>query len=109
MKISIAIAIVAALLAPAARAADPVWVPLDASPPGTPAQILFDAPASGLEEVWFDILIHGFWRQDIQPGDGFTYQRIEVPGLGRLAQLGAPDLPVARVRVAVPTGAANVL
>jgi Peptidase family C25 len=91
-----------------ADAADPVWVPLDGSPPGTPAQILFDAPASGLEDCWFDIFIHGFWREDIQPGDGFTYQRIEVPGLGHITQLGAPDMPVARVRVAVPTSATKV-
>src|SRR5262249_34877221 len=54
------------------------------------------------------ILIHGFWREDVAPGDGLTYQRIEVPGLGHFAQLGAPDLPVARLRLAVPTGATKV-
>lgn len=108
MKLDRTTLLLAALLAPAAVAADPVWVPLDASPPGTPAQLLFDAPASGSNAAFFDILIHGFWREDVLAGDGLTYQRIEVPGLGHLAQLGAPDLPVARLRVAVPTAATTV-
>ncbi len=95
-------------LASLAEVGAQTWVPLDASPPGTPADIDFDAGASNAIESFFDIRIHGYWSEDVAPGDGNVYQRITVPGLAHRGLLGAPDVPVARLRLAVSTLAAQV-
>ena len=96
-------------LSPDAGAQNPTWVSLSSSqPPGTPAEIVYDASASSATDSVFDIFVHGYWSETIAPGDGFSYERVTVPGLGRLGVLGAPDLPTARLEIAVATGAANV-
>lgn len=86
-----------------------VWIPLDpVQPPGTPADIVYDVSASTASDSFFDIIVHGYWQTDVAPGDGNVYQAIAVPGLGRFGQQGAPDLPVARLRLAVPSVAGVV-
>ncbi len=102
------LAVLAALVlaAPiAAQATGPTWVPVTfGSPPGTPAEV-FASPDSNAQETWVEVIIHGFWREDVLGGDGVTYQRIRVPGLQSIGQVGAPELPAVRVNVAVPTDA----
>ncbi len=93
--------LVVLFLAPATAAQ--AWVSLDGSPAGTPAEIVFDAQASNEVDTFLDVIVHGFWTEDVAPGDGNVYQHIQVPGLARLGITGAPDLPVARVRLAVST------
>ncbi|MFT7464097.1 MAG: hypothetical protein ACI9EF_002446 [Pseudohongiellaceae bacterium] len=105
------VVVLAVVLAPARLEAQigAVWIPLNsAQPVGTPADIVYDGNASTASDSFFDIFIHGYWQTDVAPGDGNVYQAIEVPGLGRFGQKGAPDLPVARLRLGVPTGAGAV-
>jgi hypothetical protein len=83
----------------APAAAQQVWTSLDGSPAGTPAELTLDQAASNNSDSFFDVIIHGFWTESIAPGDGFTYDHVLVPGLGRLGTEGAPDLPVARLRL----------
>lgn len=104
-----ALTLAAAAFAPALDAQQ-VWVPLDTGmPPGTPANIVYDQGASSAADSFFDVFVYGYWQEEIQPGDGNTYQQLTVPGLGRLGQSGAPDLPVARLNLAVSTGAAQTV
>ncbi len=85
-----------------------VWVPLTpGAAPGTEAQLVFDRIASDENQSFFDLRIHGYWTKDVIGGDALTYQRIRVPGLGVIAQPGAPDLPAVRPRLAIATGAAS--
>lgn len=88
--------------------AQAVWVPLTPnSTPGQAAEIAFDQAASGPNQSVFDLYVPGFWREEVQ-WSGETYQRIRVPGLGSTAQPGAPDLPAARLQLAVPTDATTI-
>ncbi|RKY17971.1 MAG: hypothetical protein DRQ55_14540 [Planctomycetota bacterium] len=100
-------ALLAASLLPAAAGAQ-VWNRLDSSPAGTPAEVVFDSGSSTQADSFFDVFVHGYWSESVAPGDGNTYQRITVPGLGRIGQEGAPDLPVARLRLAVTNTATSV-
>lgn len=93
-------ALVALLLG--STAATQTWVSLDGSPAGTPAEISM-ATASNQVDTIVDLHVHGYWTDAVAPGDGNIYRQIRVPGLGRIGQLGAPDLPVARLRLAVTT------
>lgn len=80
------------------------WVPVTPnSPPGSPASVVFNAGVSDLNHSVFDVLIRGFWRTTVLAPDGLKYQRIEVPGLDHYGQEGAPDLGIARLRMAVMT------
>lgn len=98
----------ALLLLAGALNAQQVWTSLDTSPAGTPAEVLLDGSASTTADSFFDVFIHGYWTETVTPGDGFTYQRVTVPGLGRIGQQGAPDLPVARLRLAVSNTATSM-
>ncbi|MBL8897566.1 MAG: hypothetical protein JNM84_08060 [Planctomycetes bacterium] len=92
----------ALLLSTPLLAQAPVWVPLNPnSQPGEPARIEL-LPSSTFGRSVFRIRLSGFWRE-AHVWHGTTYQRIRVPGLDMLGQPGAPDLPVARLRLAVPT------
>ena len=103
-----ALALVALLTAEGA-AQTATWVPLSPSAePGTPAEIVFDAAGSTAADSFFDVFVHGYWSEFVTPGDGSTYERISVPGLGRHGILGAPDLPRAVLRVAAPTSAPSM-
>ncbi|MFT7464836.1 MAG: hypothetical protein ACI9EF_003196 [Pseudohongiellaceae bacterium] len=94
--------------------AQQVWVPLTPGvPPSTSAEVVYDEvvydeAASSATDSFFDIIIHGFWQEDVSPGNGQTYQQLDVAGLGYINQLGAPDLPVARLNLAVSTDASLV-
>jgi hypothetical protein len=82
------------------------WHTFDsAASPGSPATITLDPVDSTATDSFFDIHIPGYWSRVADPGDGSTYMQIDVPGLGSLAVEGAPDLPAARVRIALPTDA----
>ncbi len=84
------------------------WVPLDASPPGTPADVVPVAAATGPAQTVLDVTIHGFWVTPRSGPDGTAFTQIFVPGLQRLALLGAPEIPVVRVPIAVVTDAPGV-
>ncbi len=89
-----------------AQGSDATWVQvIDGSPPGTPADVLFAAPDSSAQDTWVEVFIYGFWREDVLGADGVTYQRITVPGLQSIGQVGAPELPAVRVQLAIPTDA----
>ena len=107
LRLALPLAAALVLVAPALQAQG-TWVALDTSPAGTPAEVLLDAAASNTVDSFFDVLVHGFWSEFVTPGDGFTYERITVPGLGRIGQEGAPDLPTARMELAVSTDATTL-
>jgi hypothetical protein len=86
-----------------ARAQTPIWMPLDGSPPGTPAELVMDPTASSASRTFLELTLHGFWVTDVTEPDANVYQRISVPGLGVLGVLGAPRLPAARARLAIPS------
>ena len=82
------------------------WTQLDpGKPPGTPVDVVIDPNASDATKTTFDLAIHGFWVKQRQGPDGRTYQQIEIPGFGSIEETGAPDLPVFRFDLAVPTDA----
>lgn len=82
------------------------WTQLDpGKPPGTPVDVVVDQNASDATKTTFDLAIHGFWVKERQGPDGRTYQQIEIPGFGSIEETGAPDLPVFRFDLAVPTDA----
>lgn len=85
------------------------WVPLTTgAAPGTPATVQLDAAASSDSETWVDIRIHGYWQTILTGPDSLTYTKIDVPGLDRLGQTGAPALPTARLRIAVANNASLI-
>ncbi len=108
-----AVALVAAIaasclgLARDASAQDSTWVPLDASPPGTPAEVAVLPPSDG-DSTLIRVNIHGFWTIEWTGPDQRVYQRIAVPGMASLNDLGKPDLPALRFQLAVPTTAQTV-
>lgn len=75
---------------------------------GTRAEIALDAAASSLDFTAIDVTIHGFWIESVKGADGVTYQRIEIPGLPGLQQLGAPSVPAVRALLGVATAAGEV-
>jgi hypothetical protein len=91
-------------VATSAFAGGATWVPtslLAPAPKGTPAEVVFDAAASSASISHVEVRIHGFWVEDVSTPFG-TFQRIEVPGLPRLGEIGKPDLPVLRAPLALP-------
>lgn len=93
-------------LAAALPAQSPVWVPvLPGAAPGTPATVELVESLSNNRESYVDVRVPGFWQEDVLGADGVTYQRLSVPGLPSQGEPGAPELPVARLALAVPTDA----
>jgi len=84
------------------------WVPLDPSPPGTAAEVMFDVAASSATDSFFDVFLHGFYSPTRIGPDGLTYREVNVPGLGSIGETGAPALPAVGITLAVPTDAAEV-
>ena len=86
----------------------PTWVPLDASPPGTPASVSIDPANSSATQCAIIIVCHGFYVTPRSAPDGTPFSEIDVPGLPKLGIIGAPDLPVVRQSLAIPTTSAQV-
>ncbi len=87
----------------------PVWVPLTtAQPPGAEAELVHLPAQSTQSRSVFELRIHGFWREAVVGADGLPYDRIRIPGMGEMGQVGAPELPALRTRIAVPTTAGAV-
>ena len=63
------------------------WVPLDPSPPGTAAEVVFDPILSSAVDSFFDVFIHGFYSPTRIGLDGLPYREVNVPGL----RLDRPD------------------
>src|SRR5690349_9642189 len=101
LVLAAAVFVCAAFAQPSPRA---VWVPLDNSKPGAPADVRLNREKSGLAQTVVEVVIHGFWLDPKQGPDG-NYGRVSIPGLGRVGPYGAPDLPVARFDIAVLNGA----
>ncbi|NQZ98675.1 MAG: hypothetical protein HRU01_19405 [Myxococcales bacterium] len=80
-----------------------VWVSLDDSPDGTPAEFVIDHKRSSPEETVGVTVIHGYWKSFRIDKQTF-YTRIEVPGLAKLPEPGAPDVQVLHVDLAIPPG-----
>jgi hypothetical protein len=93
-----------AIVRPAhAQAGGPTWMPFDAAPPGTPAEVLFDHANSSASHTALILVMHGFWvTPRVGPG-GAAFSEIEVPGLQRLAITGAPGIPILRHSLAIVT------
>ncbi len=88
------------------HAADPVWVPITpGAAEATEAEVVALPAGSDEQRTQVQVTIHGFWQEDVLGDDGNTYQRITVPGLPSMGIPGAPELPVARFVLAVPTDA----
>ncbi len=92
----------------AAAAPAQTWVAFDAMVPGTPAEVTLVAADSGPLASVVELRIHGFWRESVVGADGQAYDRISVPGLPGIGQVGAPGLPALRFALAVPTDAKKV-
>ena len=86
----------------------PTWMPIDASPPGTPAELTLDPANSSATQTTLILVMHGFYVTPRTGPDGTPFSEIEVPGLQRLAVLGAPGIPILRKSLAIVTGAAQV-
>ncbi|HKX46227.1 MAG TPA: C25 family cysteine peptidase, partial [Planctomycetota bacterium] len=85
------------------------WQALDTSkPPGSPAEVLLLPAQSTHARTALEVRIPGFWREILTAPDGNKYERFTFPGLGELGQVGAPDLPAARPRLAVVTTSPTV-
>jgi hypothetical protein len=87
------------------------WVPthpLGQQVPGKPAQVALNPLKSTPTYTTIDVTIYGFWKESVVGQDGATYDRLTFPGLDSIGQVGAPDLPAARVNVAVGDQAAKI-
>ncbi len=96
-------------LAPAAGAQEAAWFSPDNSPPGTPAQLMFDEQSSSPTESFFDVYIHGFYYLTRTSPSGQSFTQLVFPGLPRMSQPGAPDLPAVQAKIAVLPGASEVV
>ena len=84
----------------------PTWIRLDASmPAGSRARTTLDAPSCSATRTEFTVEIPGFWLVTTRGGDGRTYHRVEVPGLGVRCTTGEPELPACGLQLATPTAA----
>ena len=81
------------------------WNPLDNSPAGTPAQVVFDPNSSSAQASFFDVFIHGFWYETRMSPAGAPYTRMMFPGLSQISQAGQPYLPAFLAQLALPPGA----
>lgn len=88
-----------------AQAGGPVWISIDGSQAGTPANLTLDPQASSPERSVLELVVHGFWMTPRQGTDGLTYQQLSVPGLTTLGTVGAPELPIARFALGLVTDA----
>jgi hypothetical protein len=94
--------------APALAQSSRTWFALDTQPPGTPAQLVFDAAGSDANMTRGTLTISGFWLVSKTAPDGTPYNDVQVPGLTNLSQLGAPRLPAVQMDVGILTGASMV-
>ncbi|MEJ2464671.1 MAG: C25 family cysteine peptidase [Candidatus Thiodiazotropha sp.] len=79
------------------------WVTLDErQKPGSEVAIQLDPKASDSQRTVFNMAIPGFWMTSKKGPDGRIYQKIEIPGMGSHNQLGSPDLPLYRFKLALP-------
>ena len=97
-----------ASLAHAQAGGGPVWVPLDAAPPGTPASASIDPAQSSATQSSIILVLHGFYVTPRTGPGGSAYSQIDVPGLQRLSIVGAPEIPILRNLIAIVTGAPQV-
>ena len=86
------------------------WVALaPGAPPGTPPTVTFDAIASNEQQSFFDVVIPGFWVEDVTDTSGtIAHEKIFVPGHGMMRQIGAPQLPRIQFQLAVVTDATSL-
>lgn len=84
------------------------WVSLDGSPAGTLARAQFDAEQSTPASSFFDVFVSGYFVRERMGDDGRAYSELTFPGLQRIGQVGAPDLPAVRLDLAVMTSAMGV-
>jgi hypothetical protein len=80
---------------------DATWTSFDSSPQGTPALAEIDPASSSADQTVFNLQLHGLYAQQVTGPDGRAYQKLFVPGLGALDQVGGPQLPVLRVLIAL--------
>lgn len=81
---------------------DAEWISLDGqSEPGTPARVV--ALEGDADFTSVEVRIPGFWVVERIGPDQRTYQEVFFPGLGQIAQPGAPKLPAVQLRLALPS------
>lgn len=79
--------------------------PVTAQAPAVEQPTVIDTDAGGLTMAWTPSV----YEQDVQVEDGTTYARLRVPGIGLMAQPGAPELPVYSRLIGLPqSGEATV-
>jgi gingipain K len=81
---------------------EPVWVGFSAPEPGAEAEIA--VPRAGTEVVEIEVELPGVRLTAAETERG-PMTRVEIPGLGRIGDTGAPMLPVLRRFVEIPEGA----
>ena len=86
----------------------PTWMPFDAAPPGTPAEVHVDPGSSSATHSTLILVMHGFYMTPRTSPDGTPFSEIEIPGLQRLSIIGAPKIPILRTTLAIVTGAQQV-
>lgn len=100
----------APLAAAGPLAAQQTWVALDTSKPsGTPAELRYVAAISSEQSTTLELEIFGYWSEPVIGPDNVAYRRLSFPGLGEVGQLGAPELPGLRTRLAVGTDASTAV
>lgn len=79
------------------------WVALSAgAKPGTKFKAVVDKGLSNSSRTVIDGVIPGYWREVKVDPRGNEYQLLTIPGMGSHEQLGVPDLPLYRFKLAVP-------
>ncbi len=83
-------------------AADERWVGFSNEREFSEARI--EVSRTGVEIVEFDLVIPGVTVERVS-ADAGVFAKLEVPGLGRIGQPGAPMMPALRRFIEIPRGA----
>lgn len=79
------------------------WIALIAgAKPGTQFQVKVNSSLSSSSRTVIEGVIPGYWREIKKDPEGNEYQLFSIPGMGSHDQVGAPDLPLYRFKLAVP-------
>ncbi|MCR6653259.1 MAG: C25 family cysteine peptidase [Cellvibrionaceae bacterium] len=79
------------------------WVALTAgAAPGAKFKATVNKSLSSSSRTVIEGVIPGYWREIKKDPQGNQYELFSIPGMGSQEQVGAPDLPLYRFKLAVP-------
>ena len=99
-----------ASVVPATDKAHADWIPVQSISQGIhkPAELRYVPELSNEHTTTLELEIFGYYKETVVGPDGVAYERLSFPGLGELGDIGSPELPALRTRLAVATDAAEV-